>query len=144
MISASAWLQVQRYTHVIEVQIENLFFKGPLAELMRTDRLTVGLTKNIGDQKLWGWNGVKMGTKMGSSWPLYRDYSDLMRYQWATACTMFQKLSKCEVKNLFATQFCVKSILAKFRSQKLPFLQFQRLSTLNFGTFGTWEMAQIY
>ena len=35
------------------------------------------------------------------------------------------------------TQFCVKPILAKCESQKLPFLQFQRLSTLNFGKFWT-------
>ena len=48
-----------------------------------------------------------------------------------------------QYKNLFATQFCVKSILAKFESQKLPFLQFQRLSTLDFGKFVTWKIAQI-
>ena len=47
-------------------------------------------------------------------------------------CTMLQKLSKCEVKvhsvefkNLIATQFYVKSILAKFESQKLPFCNFR-------------------
>ena len=55
----------------MEAQIENLFFKGPLAELMRTDRLTVGLTKNIGDQKLWGWNGVKTGLNWGLYGPLW-------------------------------------------------------------------------
>ena len=38
----------------------------------------------------------------------------------------------------------MKSILAKFESKKLPYLQFQGLSTLNFGKFGTWEMGQIY
>ena len=48
-----------------------------------------------------------------------------------------------QCKNLFATQFCVKSILAELESQKLPFLQFQRPSNLNFSKFGTWEIAQI-
>ena len=38
----------------------------------------------------------------------------------------------------------MKSLLAKFESKKMPFLQFQGLSTLNFGKFGTWEMGQIY
>ena len=44
------------------------------------------------------------------------------------------KLSS-RVQELFATQFCIKSSLAKFESQKLPFLQLQRLSTLNVGKF---------
>ena len=46
------------------------------------------------------------------------------------------KLSS-KIQELFVTQFCIKSILAKIEYQKLPFLQFQRLSTLNFGIFGT-------
>ena len=45
---------------------------------------------------------------------------------------MLQKLYKCEVKAhsveiqefLITTQFYIKSILAKFESQKLPSLQF--------------------
>jgi len=53
-------------------------------------------------------------------------------------CTMLQKLSKCEVKvhivrkvkNSIATQFYVKSIVAKCEPQILPF--FTILETLNF------------
>ena len=60
---------------------------------------------------------------------------------------MLQKLLKCEgphYKNSYATQFCVKSILAKFESQKSPLVQIHTLLTLNFGKFWTYEMAQIY
>ena len=77
MLKKSRWLAPQlgfeftTHTCGMEAQIENLFFKGPLAELMRTDRLTVGLTKNIGDQKLWGWNGVKVGPNWGLYGPLW-------------------------------------------------------------------------
>ena len=46
-----------------------------------------------------------------------------------TLCSRnFQNVKLRSTKNnLFATQFCVKSILAKYEFQKLPFLQFQRL-----------------
>ena len=59
----------------------------------------------------------------------------------ATPCSRnFQNVKlRSTKKNLFANQFRVKTILAKFDYQKLPFLQFQRLvlSTLKFGKFGT-------
>ena len=55
--------------------------------------------------------------------------------------TMLQKLSKCEYKLHFSI---FREINFGKKSRKLPFLQFQRLSTLNFGKFRIWEMAQIY
>ena len=47
---------------------------------------------------------------------------------------------------LIDTQFYMKSILAKFENQKMPMplLQFQGLPTMNFGKFGTREIAQSY
>ena len=62
--------------------------------------------------------------------------------------TMLQKLSKCEVK-VYNTKI---DLLLNFpRNQfwqnlniKNCLLQFQRLTTLNFGKFGTWKMAQTY
>ena len=45
-------------------------------------------------------------------------------------------------KNLITTQFYVKSILPKSQTTKLPFLQFQRLWTLNFGKFGPWKLLK--
>ena len=48
-----------------------------------------------------------------------------------------------QIVKLRSIRFCVKSILANFEYQKRPFLHCQRLLSLNFGKFGTGEMAQI-
>ena len=57
---------------------------------------------------------------------------------------MLQEVEKCEVKphSVEIQESNVKSILAKFESQKLHFLQFKRLWTLKFGKFGIWKLLK--
>ena len=70
--------------------------------------------------------------------------------------TMLQEVSECEVEarmsfcklrllqSLEIQESSYHSILEKLEYQKLSFLHFYRLSTLNFGTFGTWKLAHIF
>ena len=56
------------------------------------------------------------------------------------AADTFKMLSQCPKIEFLQVQISVQfgnSILAKLESQKLLFLQFQRISTLNFDKFGT-------
>ena len=49
-----------------------------------------------------------------------------------------------EFKKSIVTQLYVKLISARFGSKKWLFLQFQRHAILNFGTFATQKIAEIY